>query len=127
MAWRRYADASRPGTKKYGYAQFCALFADYLRTNDLVATLHHEPGRAMLVDFKYSLPPLIETHRVAIARRLTEIEARCLREEGLESRLLHHEGVDLRRSTLRISSLVTPYAAIRRIARTRAAWVVIGL
>jgi transposase len=50
MAWRRYADAKTPG-KKYGYAQFCALFADYVRTNDLVATLHHEPGRAMLVDW----------------------------------------------------------------------------
>jgi transposase len=53
MAWRRYADTT-PGTagaKKYGYAQFCALFADYVRKNDLVATLHHEPGRAMLVDW----------------------------------------------------------------------------
>lgn len=50
MAWRRYADGKTPG-KKYGYAQFCALFADYVRTNDLVATLHHEPGRAMLVDW----------------------------------------------------------------------------
>jgi len=49
-AWRRYADAKSPG-KKYGYSQFCALFADYVRTHDLVATLHHEPGRAMLVDW----------------------------------------------------------------------------
>lgn len=51
MAWRRYADMTTPGAKKYGYAQFCALFADYVRKNDLVATLHHEPGRAMLVDW----------------------------------------------------------------------------
>ena len=58
MAWRRYADsttsvgaAGASGTRRYGYAQFCALFADYVRTNDLVATLHHEPGRAMLVDW----------------------------------------------------------------------------
>jgi transposase len=50
-AWRRYADAAAPGMKKYGYAQFCALFADYVRRNDLVATLRHEPGRAMLVDW----------------------------------------------------------------------------
>lgn len=50
QAWRRYVDA-RSGKKKYGYAQFCALFADYVRRNDLVATLHHEPGRAMLVDW----------------------------------------------------------------------------
>lgn len=51
QAWRRYADANSAGKKKYGYSQFCALFADYVRTNDLVATLHHEPGRAMLVDW----------------------------------------------------------------------------
>jgi len=51
LGWRRYADAKNPGKKKYGYSQFCALFADYVRTNDLVATLHHEPGRAMLVDW----------------------------------------------------------------------------
>lgn len=57
MAWRRYADTTTPvsvgaaGSKRYGYAQFCALFADYVRTNDLVATLHHEPGRSMLVDW----------------------------------------------------------------------------
>jgi transposase len=51
MAWRRYADVRTSTGKKYGYAQFCALFADYVRTNDLVATLHHEPGRAMLVDW----------------------------------------------------------------------------
>ena len=50
QAWRRYVDAKSPG-KKYGYSQFCALFAGYVRSNDLVATLHHEPGRAMLVDW----------------------------------------------------------------------------
>lgn len=49
QAWRRYADTK--GAKKYGYSQFCALFADYVRTHDLVATLHHEAGRAMLVDW----------------------------------------------------------------------------
>lgn len=51
LAWRRYADASGGGKKKYGYSQFCALFTDYVRTHDLVATLRHEPGRAMLVDW----------------------------------------------------------------------------
>ena len=50
LAWRRYADAKSPA-RKYGYSQFCALFTDYVRTHDLVATLHHEPGRAMLVDW----------------------------------------------------------------------------
>lgn len=51
LAWRRYADSGSGGKKKYGYSQFCALFADHVRTNDLVATLHHEPARAMLVDW----------------------------------------------------------------------------
>ena len=50
LAWRRYVDTKDVG-KKYGYSQFCALFADYLRTHDLVAVLRHEPGRAMLVDW----------------------------------------------------------------------------
>jgi transposase len=50
MAWRRYVDAGG-NARKYGYSQFCALFADYVRRNDLVAVLHHEPGRAMLVDW----------------------------------------------------------------------------
>lgn len=40
LAWRRYTDASSPGLKKYGYSQFCAMFAEHVRTNDLVATLH---------------------------------------------------------------------------------------
>lgn len=51
MAWRRYADAGGVGKKKYGYSQFCVLFSEYAHTNDLVATLHHEPGRAMFVDW----------------------------------------------------------------------------
>src|SRR5690625_3871425 len=51
MAWRRYADADHGLKKPYGYSQFCALFADYVRSHDLVAVLHHEPGRAMLVDW----------------------------------------------------------------------------
>lgn len=62
MAWRRYADATTgEGLKRYGYAQFCALFADYVRTNDLVATLHHEPGRAMLVDWAGDTIDLVDT------------------------------------------------------------------
>lgn len=51
QGWRRYADVAGAGKKKYGYAQYCALFAEWARTNDLVAVLHHEPGRAMLVDW----------------------------------------------------------------------------
>lgn len=52
MAWRRYIDAPASGSRrKYGYSQFCALFADHVRRHDLVAVLRHEPGRAMLVDW----------------------------------------------------------------------------
>lgn len=50
LGWRRYIEAKGTG-KKYAYSQFCALFVDYLRTHDLVAVLHHEPGRAMHVDW----------------------------------------------------------------------------
>ncbi|WP_225735947.1 IS21 family transposase [Gulosibacter chungangensis] len=39
---------SRP---KYGYSQFCALFATYVDTHDLVATLHHDPGKVMFIDW----------------------------------------------------------------------------
>lgn len=52
QAWSRYlASAIANGGKKYGYSQYCALFADHARVSDVVATLHHEPGRAMLVDW----------------------------------------------------------------------------
>ncbi|MGL5857463.1 MAG: IS21 family transposase [Angustibacter sp.] len=76
MAWRRYADttalgtpgATMPAAKKYGYAQFCALFADYVRTNDLVATLHHEPARAMLVDWAGDTIDLVDAASGEVTR-----------------------------------------------------------
>lgn len=71
MAWRRYADAKTPGGsggKRYGYAQFCALFADYVRTNDLVATLHHEAGRAMLVDWAGDTLDLVDAASGEVTR-----------------------------------------------------------
>lgn len=69
MAWRRYADTTTfVGAKKYGYAQFCALFADYVRTNDLVATLRHEPGRAMLVDWAGDTVDLVDAASGEVAR-----------------------------------------------------------
>lgn len=62
MAWRRYADAGGAGVKRrYGYAQFCALFADYVRTNDLVATIRHEPGRTMMVDWAGDTMDVVDT------------------------------------------------------------------
>ncbi|WP_241985107.1 MULTISPECIES: IS21 family transposase [Cryobacterium] len=50
QSWRKYVGAGGQ-SKKYGYAQYCHLFGEHLRTNDLVATLQHEPGRAMLIDW----------------------------------------------------------------------------
>ena len=54
QAWRKYVGAGGSGNgqaKRYGYSQYCRLFGEHLRVNDLVATLRHEPGRAMLVDW----------------------------------------------------------------------------
>ena len=61
LGWRRYVDGDGAGKKKYGYSQFCSLFADYVRSNDLVATLHHEPGRAMLVDWAGDTIDLVDS------------------------------------------------------------------
>ena len=50
QAWSRYlASNTAKGGKKYGYSQYCALCAEHARVSDVVTTLHHEPGRAMLV------------------------------------------------------------------------------
>jgi hypothetical protein len=50
QGWHKYVGAGGQA-KKYGYAQYCHLFGEHLRVNDLVATLQHEPGRAMLIDW----------------------------------------------------------------------------
>jgi hypothetical protein len=50
QAWRGYV-GSVSDLRKYGYSQYCHLFGVYAARNDLVATLHHEPGRAMFVDW----------------------------------------------------------------------------
>ena len=51
QAWGKYLAAPAGSGKKYGYSQYCALFAEHARIKDVVATLHHEPGRTMLVDW----------------------------------------------------------------------------
>lgn len=50
LAWRGYV-GSASELRKYGYSQYCHLFGEFAARNDLVATLHHEPGRAMFVDW----------------------------------------------------------------------------
>lgn len=68
QAWRRYADARSVGLKKYGYSQFCALFAEHVRSHDLVATLRHEPGRAMLVDWAGDTIDLVDAVTGEVSR-----------------------------------------------------------
>ncbi|MGP4990049.1 IS21 family transposase [Glutamicibacter ardleyensis] len=51
-AWDTYLSSTITAeAKKYGYAKFCARFSDFVNTNDLSATIHHEPGKAMQVDW----------------------------------------------------------------------------
>ena len=59
QAWRGYV-GSGSESRKYGYSQYCHLFGEYAVANDLVATLHHEPGRAMFVDWAGDTIPLVD-------------------------------------------------------------------
>ena len=59
QAWRGYV-GSGSELRKYGYSQYCHLFGEYAARNDLVATLHHEPGRAMFVDWAGDTIPLLD-------------------------------------------------------------------
>jgi transposase len=59
QAWRVYLGSQAEG-RKYGYSQYCHLFGEYAVRNDLVATLHHEPGRAMFVDWAGDTLPLVD-------------------------------------------------------------------
>ncbi len=59
QAWRVYLGSQASG-RKYGYSQYCHLFGEYAVRNDLVATLHHEPGRAMFVDWAGDTLPIVD-------------------------------------------------------------------
>jgi transposase len=59
QAWRVYV-GSVSVQRKYGYSQYCHLFGEYAVRNDLVATLHHEPGRAMFVDWAGDTLPVVD-------------------------------------------------------------------
>lgn len=59
QAWRGYV-GSACKLRKYGYSQYCHLFGEFAARNDLVATLHHEPGRAMFVDWAGDTIPLVD-------------------------------------------------------------------
>lgn len=51
QAWTRYMDAAGDPGKKYWYSQFAVLFGRFAESNDVVATLRHEPGKSMFVDW----------------------------------------------------------------------------
>ncbi|MEI6623070.1 MAG: IS21 family transposase [Actinomycetes bacterium] len=59
QAWRTYVGSGSEG-RRYGYSQYCHLFGEYAVRNDLVATLHHEPGRAMFVDWAGDTIPVVD-------------------------------------------------------------------
>ena len=67
-AWRMYCDSSPSPFRKYGYAQYCHLFGQYARVNDLVATLDHEPGRAMMVDWAGDTVPIVDAITGEVAK-----------------------------------------------------------
>lgn len=54
QAWSRYVDVLTTAAtwlKRYGYSQFCAVFAEHVQQHDLVATLHHEPGKVVFINW----------------------------------------------------------------------------
>lgn len=42
---------SADGLSKYLYSQFCDGLAEYLKANDLVEVIEHEPGHEFYVDW----------------------------------------------------------------------------
>ena len=59
QAWRSYVGVES-GLRKYGYSQYCHLFNEYALSHDIVATLHHEPGRALFVDWAGDTIPIVD-------------------------------------------------------------------
>ena len=49
QGWRMYVGLDSGQGRKYGYSRYCELFTEFVATHDVVATLHHDPGRALLV------------------------------------------------------------------------------
>lgn len=51
LQWKRYCDCNPEGKRLYGLSRFCEKVGEYARAHDLAATIEHEPGRALLVDW----------------------------------------------------------------------------
>lgn len=60
QGWVKYV-AGTSTQKKYSYSQYCALFNRFAATNDVVATLQHEPGKAMFVDWAGPTMKVLDT------------------------------------------------------------------
>lgn len=60
QGWVKYV-AGTSTQKKYSYSQYCALFNRFAATNDVVATLQHEPGKAMFVDWAGPTMQVLDT------------------------------------------------------------------
>lgn len=60
QAWR-VCVGSGSQNRKYGDSQYCHLFGEHAAANDLVATLDHEPGQAMFVDWAGDTLPIADS------------------------------------------------------------------
>lgn len=67
QAWRSYMSGGA-GLRKYAYSQYCHLFNEYALRHDLVATLRHEPGRTMFVDWAGDTIPLVDAVSGAVVK-----------------------------------------------------------
>ena len=67
LAWRSYVSGGS-GLRKYAYSQYCHLFNEYALKHDLVATLHHEPGRVMFVDWAGDTIPIVDAVSGAVVK-----------------------------------------------------------
>ena len=60
QGWRMYVGLDSGQGRKYGYSRYCELFTEFVATHDVVATLHHDPGRALLVDWAGDTLPVTD-------------------------------------------------------------------
>ena len=59
QGWVKYLGGSSD-QKKYSYSQYCELFNRFAAVTDVVATLQHEPGKAMFVDWAGPTLPVVD-------------------------------------------------------------------
>jgi transposase len=67
QGWRTYTGISSE-LRKYGYSQYCALFAEHVRKHDLTAVLRHQPGKTMFIDWAGDTIPLVDAVSGVVTR-----------------------------------------------------------